>query len=349
MAKRKRGPDGPLSDSPPDLHILVAGREEPLLAHRRVLSLFSGVVDGLPSNTDGSPTPWDLRGLVLEGESEPVAAAVVECWLDAAYSRVDASRKLPAPATLAEARPLLLFADAVDTTQAVLQALGRALAERPDLALTVAVGELKVDVQLKGRMHYIAEEALEYGLEPSGSRPGSWCTLVAKEAFQPHAEAFPSAVARELESWLHLAGRLNLVPLARLLTSFIKVHIMPNVRSILLPSICSVFSPRVLQFMPRELLLEAYVRDTLVERPAQTSLSASELTLTAASPISSTWFGKPLNSTLKAKVESMADGCSKVIINDSTDIPLHATLGGPARGVCARVVEEVVAKALEDD
>ncbi|KAG2482364.1 hypothetical protein HYH03_018714 [Edaphochlamys debaryana] len=318
-------------DSSPDLHILVAGREEPLPAHRRVLSLFSGVVDGLPSNTDGSPTPWDLRGLVLEGESEPVAAAVVESWLDTVKAHISTPQRPKIPGSLEAARPLLLFADAVDTSPAVLQALGGGPPpwRRPDrcYCLRMLWTQLPVCTTMIGAL-----------------------VMVSDETFDQHKDAFPSAVARELESWLHLAGRLNLVPLARLLTSFIKVHIMPNVRSILLPSIASMFSPRVLQFMPRELLLEAYVRDALMERPAQATINVSEVELNVATPLLSAWFNKPLGTATKAGAKPMPDTLTLVTVKMSgQELPLNATMGGPGPKECAQVLEEVMAKALEEE
>ncbi|KAG2482363.1 hypothetical protein HYH03_018713 [Edaphochlamys debaryana] len=339
MLKRKRSSGCLGGDSPPDLHILVAGREEPLLAHRRVLSLFTGVVDGLPSNTDGSPTPRP-GGRVGAGGGGGGGAL--------AGRRMDVYRQFPAPATLDEARPLLLFADAVDTNLALLQALGGALAERPDLALTVAVGELKVDLQLQGRVHYIYGEALQYCLEPSGGNPGSYNMLVAKEVFQPHAAAFPSAVAREVESWLHLAGRLNLVPLARALMGFVKAQLMPHSFSILVPSVGSVFSPRVLHFMPQELLLEGFVRDALVERPAQVNILSEDASIVMTSPLAAAWYAKPLGSTAKAKADTFPDGRARAKVG-AVGVAVTAFLGGPAPDACAKLVEEAVAKALEEE
>ncbi|KAG2494314.1 hypothetical protein HYH03_007667 [Edaphochlamys debaryana] len=349
MAKRKRGPDGPLSDSPPDLHILVAGREEPLPAHRRVLSLFSGVVDGLPSNTDGSPTPWDLRGLVLEGESGPVASAVVERWLDAVYhfSRVDASRRPQLPSTLAEARPLLLLADAVGTAQGLMDSLGGALADRPDLALTVAVGDLKVDLQLKGRIHFITQGDLCY-MTSRETAPAYGHVLVAKEAFQPHKAAFPSAVALELESWLHLAGRLNLVPLARALMGFVKAELTGSACSILHSTISTVISPRVFQFMPRELMFEAFARDMLMDRPAYINVMVPEVQVTATTPLAAAYFNMLVGSTAKGTAVLGKD--ARVLVGVEGAMALvTTTVGGLAPDVCAKLVKEAVAAALEDE
>ncbi|KAG2494311.1 hypothetical protein HYH03_007664 [Edaphochlamys debaryana] len=343
MLKRKRS--FVLSDTPPDIHILTADRQEPLPAHREVVGLFSSVARGLPCDTDGSPTPWDLRGLVLEGESEPVAAAVVERWLDAVYARVDVSRRLPAPASLAETRPLLLLADAVDTRPAVLQALGQALADRADLALTVAVGELKVDLQLKGRLHCILGGALAC-LQLSGLI-GSATTLVAKEAYEPHAAAFPSAVARELESWLHLAGRLNLVPLARALVGFVKAELTANNLSILYPSVGSVFSPRVLQFMPRELLLEGFVLNTLLERPALVGIANEELSVKFHTPLAAACFGQSLETIIQGKAAYTAGGRSVLTVGSAT-LAATITLGGPSHEECAAPAKQAVAAALED-
>ncbi|KAG2494312.1 hypothetical protein HYH03_007665 [Edaphochlamys debaryana] len=329
------------------VHILTADRQEPLLAHHQVVSLFSSIAYELPSNTDGSPTPWDLRGLVLEGESEPVAASVVERWLDAVYhfSRIDASRRPQLPSTLAEARPLLLLADAVGTAQGLMDSLGGALADQPDLALTLAVGELKVDLRLKGGLHYIAGGALFY--LPVGEFKCGKTSLVGKEAFEPHAAAFPSAVAREVESWLHLAGRLNLVPLARALVGFVKAELMPTNLSILQPAFASVFSPRVLQFMPRELLLEGFARDAVMERPAQAVLVNKEVQLIPVAPLSATWFLTPCDGTVNVVASRVKK--STLVAAGGNFIPATVTLGGPSHEECTKLVEEVVAAALEED
>ncbi|KAG2494318.1 hypothetical protein HYH03_007671 [Edaphochlamys debaryana] len=251
--------------------------------------------------------------------------------------------------SLAEAWPLFLLADALDTNPTVLQALGRALVDRPDLALSMAVGELKVDLQLKGRLHDISSGGFTYRTVCTGGSPVDIFdkTLVAEEAFEPHMEAFPSAVAQELKSWLHLAGRLNLVPLARLLVGFVKTELMPYYTSILLLSVGSVFSPRVLQFMPRELLLEGFVRDALMERPAQAVITSKEdVQLTAITPLTAAWFREPLGASIETSLRQ--HGHCWVMMPYGGGVVANVTLGGPSVQECAKLVDEAVAAALEE-
>ena len=137
--KRKRTDDFLLADEPTDIVIITADSEQPLEAHTTVLGLLSHVVRDLP-RASSCKTTWDLSKLVLEGQSSPVSSAVVRQWLDLVYSRVDAGRQPPKFPRLSEAaRSLLLFADAVGTSQVVMDALGDALAAQPSLALPVVV------------------------------------------------------------------------------------------------------------------------------------------------------------------------------------------------------------------
>ncbi|KAG2450312.1 hypothetical protein HYH02_004818 [Chlamydomonas schloesseri] len=139
--KRRRSEDSLLQDKPSDLLIITADSEQPIEAHSTVLGLFSKVVDDLPrASTTAGKTSWDLCQLVLEGQSSPVASAVVQSWLDLVYSRVDKRRQPPKVTSLSEAaRSLLLFADAVGTCSPVMDALGEALAAQPMLTLPVTV------------------------------------------------------------------------------------------------------------------------------------------------------------------------------------------------------------------
>ena len=137
--KRRRSEDFLLANVPADLLIITSDSERPIEAHFIVLLPCSKLVRDLPRASSGK-TIWDLSKLVLEGQSSPVSSAVVRQWLSHLYSRVDIAQKTPLFPSLSEAaQSLLLFADAVGTSTAVLRSLCDALTSQPGLTLPVVV------------------------------------------------------------------------------------------------------------------------------------------------------------------------------------------------------------------
>lgn len=350
--KRSRSAEFPAHGIEPDIHIAVADREEPLLAHRHVLSLFSTCVRDLPRESPGSTfVAWDLKQLVLEGDSRPVTAGVVQSWLDTVYSRVDAARRARRVADLDDARPLLLFADACGTSQVVLDDLQRRLVDNPALSLTVTVGDagqseqqeqqLAVKLALRNVVYFCQGDVL-------GSKEGSntsWTTVLAVPEFGPHASSFSAAACSALERWLHLAGRLRLVQLCRALVDFIKAQLLPGGLSILLPAFDRIYSRRVLECMPRELLYEAMVRDSLLHRPAAMRLEAKEVEVTFSDQLAATWYAKAAG-VKESMTMSVALGLRQK--GDGASADLHVVLGGPGADEAVEWLERTMAKVIDE-
>ncbi len=326
-----------------DMRIIVASRDEPLLAHYHVLRQLSTCVRDLPrAANSGDPLVWDLRNLVLEGEVSPVSAEVVQRWLDLVYSRLDAGRRVRRINELDGARPLLAFADACGTSQVIIDEIGRRLLENPDLGMDVSVGEgpqrLTVRLGLRDETFYASAA---HGL--SKVHAGRVENVIDAGTYAPHASAFPTALCYALESWLHLAGRLGMVPLCRALVDFIKAQLVVGTASPAWLAISSIFSRRVLEFMPRELLYEALVRDSLLVRPAGVKVEGKGVKVTLNSPLAAAWFIKPLGAT-----ESMELDGTALRSAQGTHAPVHVVLGGVVQSAAARIVEEVVQKACEE-
>ncbi len=350
--KRSRSAEFPAHGLEPDVHIVVADREEPLLAHYHVLSLFSTCVRDLPRESGSNIVTWNLKQLVLESDSRPVTAEVVQSWLDAVYRRVDAARRVRRVADLDDARPLLLFADACGTSKVVLDDLGRSLVDNPDLSLNVTVRrepqqpapeqqqqQLTVKLAVRGTLYACVGEELS-SLQAGKQR----ATAVAAPEFGPHAAAFPAAACSTLESWLHLAGRLRLVPLCRVLIDFIKAQLLPRTLSILLPAFDRIYSRRVLECLPRELLYEAMVRDSLLHRPASIQLEAEEVEVTLSEPLTAAWYHRAVGAT-----ESMT--LSQISLrqrNGGAWAPVHMVLGGPTPSQAVDLVKSTMAKVVDE-
>ncbi|KAG2447876.1 hypothetical protein HYH02_007332 [Chlamydomonas schloesseri] len=310
--KRRRSEDFLLANEPTDFNIITADSELPLEAHLIVLLPCSRLVRDLPRDTSGK-TSWDLSKLVLEGHSSPVPSAVVRQWLDHLYSRIDISRQAPTFPSLSEdGRSLLLFADAVGTSTAIMRALCEALTSQPGLTLPVVVNgagggaaaggdgadaaapppppPLQLDLVLRGKLYYLLAGEMRVLTVPYS---GPQQVVVASADFVPYKDALPGAMAAALESWLYLAGRVGLVALLRLLLNFFQSHLLPGQASLLLNSTAQVFSRRVLECMPHELLVEGFVSERLwgpqlglADVPA-----SNQLTLIMRSPHAATWFG----------------------------------------------------------
>ncbi|KAG2442163.1 hypothetical protein HYH02_009651 [Chlamydomonas schloesseri] len=245
---------------------------------------------------------------MLEGESSPVSSAVVQAWLDLVYSRVDGTRQQPQFASLSEAaRALLLFADAAGTCSPVLQALGEGLSSQPGLTLPVEVlaldrgdggsgggavaGPTHLELALSGCIYYLDTEKSLLGAIriPSGKRI---LTLAEAEPAGGRLGSVCSALAAALERWLYLAGRLGLVPLARLLLQFYKTQLVARLLSLFATSSAAVFSRRVLECMPRELLVEGFLLGCMNDpRVGRVDiLKDTALRVCTASPEAAAWF-----------------------------------------------------------
>lgn len=253
------------SDLLPDLHILVAGSSEPLLAHHDFLKFYSSCVAGLPGPQQDGPWTWDLRGLVLQGANAPVDAEVVRRWLAIFYGHLDKALAVDCwPTRLDEPlRALLLFADAAGTRRAVMQEVAQRLADGtladgvPLLYMDVDEPLKRVDV-LGGRVFYHYNGDI-------------WCFTKTQNALGivcPVQLLGPlkTSITTATEGWLYLACRLELLPLVRVLMGWVQVQAALAAESTLLlwdGAHCAV-SARVLPNLPLELLRQAFLEKLLL-------------------------------------------------------------------------------------
>jgi hypothetical protein len=79
-------------------------------------------------------------------------------------------------------------------------------------------------------------------------------------ATPPGGSAFAPAAVAAVEGWLHLACRLQLLPLVRRLMRFAQSQQLGGDVTLLGADVSNLLSPRVMQCMPRELLLEGFMQ-----------------------------------------------------------------------------------------
>ncbi len=331
--KRSRSAEFPSYTDEPDMHILVAGEEQPLLAHYHILRHCSTCVRDLPRNAD--PVVWDLQKLILEGETNPVSAEVVQRWLDMVYARLDAGRRMRRINELDEARPLLAFADACGTSQVVIDDLGRRLLDNPDLSMSISVGEgpqrLTAKLALRDTTYYSSAGEGLVKVQAGGPR-----VMIQPEDFAPHAPAFPAAVCAALECWLHLAGRLGMVPLCRALLAFIKTQLVSGGSAVVFDAFPSIYSRRVFDCMPRELLYEALVRDGLMDTPSEVTVEGQGVKVALYSPLAAAFFCRPAGATESMTMEGMT-----VRLAGGTIAPVRVLLG-MTHSAASHIVQGVV-------
>ncbi|KAG2433175.1 hypothetical protein HYH02_012718 [Chlamydomonas schloesseri] len=365
---RRRSEDFLLAGKPTDILIKIADSYQPIEAHLVVLLPCSKLVRDLPRTSSGAgKTSWDLSQLVLEGQSSPVTSAVVRQWLDLVYSRVDVARQVPTFTSLsAAARSLLLFADAVGTSTAVMRALCEPLTSQPGLKLPVVVAGtvggdvaggaaggggaaplLELELELRDKLYYLLETGDLRSLDVPYS--GSNQAVVEAGRLAPYKAALPGAVAAALEGWLYLAGRLRLVPLVRLLLDFFQVHLLPNARAspIFLGATPQVFTRRVLECMPQEVMWEGFVSDRLwAPQLGQADVPAGKgLSLTMRSPHAATWFGLGPNMQLTSDVTS---GPNEVNLSGNENV-LRVSVGGLTPAQHQAAVREVMQQLQDVD
>ncbi|KAG2496341.1 hypothetical protein HYH03_005571 [Edaphochlamys debaryana] len=384
MRSRRRSSDFLLQHEPPDVQIVVADPpQEPLSAHFDVLKLYSKVARDLPRSSPssyggsplpgaspascapsiGSPTVWDLSQLIIEDESAPVSATIVRRWLELVYSRVDSTVRVDVPRTLEEVKPLLLFCDAVDTARVVVEDVQRMLLANADLALRVPLGPPPapgaprpprspggadgsgVELLLRGRLYYM-ESGLKYIAVPGEGR--SVAVVIPPPEFEPFAAGFPAAACAAVEEALFLGSRMGMVELCRLLMGFVKQQLFTEAISVLMPAAHTIYSPRVIQMLPRELLYHHFLQGALLYQPTSLQVEPiqdrAQLFISVASPEGATWFGERPNSVIEVEVRKGPAGRS--LLRHGTTLALNATVGGPNPESAARLVREALPVTL---
>ncbi|KXZ54313.1 hypothetical protein GPECTOR_5g398 [Gonium pectorale] len=347
MLKRRRS-ESLLSDVEPDVHISVHGRPEPLKAHYQVLSLYSKCVKELPRPSDGAPVVWDVSGLVPEGASVPFDAATVEAYLDLAYAHVDPQRRVHVSSIIDDTRPLLLFADAAASSPLVFEDLERALLSKDDLSLRVHVGdEVQFNLLLRGQIYFMTTESGLVRADMENKQ--RLAVLTPDQLFQQHMQQIPLAVCSALEEWLYLAGRLGTVEVARLLLEFARTQLTWCEISLCLPAIGTVYSPRVLQCMPPELLYEGFLRRQLTDMPTSMGLLrpvSGKVKVTFDSPAAATVYNRQLAASDEFAIENCAVRSILTDAQRGNALAVNMTVGGPDAGTATKIIEEVLEKAV---
>ncbi|WIA39973.1 hypothetical protein OEZ86_013403 [Tetradesmus obliquus] len=215
---------------------------EPLAPYCHIVQLFSLCAAGLPAQAEND-TVWDLSNILIDGQ--PVQRATVVAWLNSCYQIVytadyEAQEAADNPALTFEGLyRLLAFADAVDSTDGVLQKL---MADLSGLKLHAQLGEQQL-VLCPGEGDYVIDD-LQVERYPYGGY--SYTYIGQKAANSEQQDAFIEQVAAQTEQLLWLAYRLQLEPLMQRLHSFVRSSCL-YANSILRGRVDDVFTPRVLE------------------------------------------------------------------------------------------------------
>lgn len=131
-----------------------------------------------------------------------------------------------------------------------------------------------------------------------------------------------------------------MVELCRTLINFVKLQFVASTVSILWSGYERIFSRRVLECMPRELLYEALVRDGLMDRPASIHLEAKGVKVTLSSPAAAAWFQKRAGAVEQLNLDG------KKLTGFGTSMHMHTVVGGLPAETAPAVIERIVASAM---
>ncbi|PNW80377.1 hypothetical protein CHLRE_07g315000v5 [Chlamydomonas reinhardtii] len=204
---------------------------------------------------------------------------------------------------------------------------------------------LQLELALRGKLYFYFGSGSLSALDVPTS--GTVHTVVSGGPLAPHKTAFPGAVAAALEGWLYLAGRLGLVALVRLLLDFYKAQLVPTNVSLLSGAVAKVYSRRVLECMPHELLVEGFVSSCLNDpHTVQAEVdSGSKLSITLTAPEAASALGhKP------SMVESATVTRSNLLVNKTgATLLMRLSVGGLDIAEQRRVLKEVLQRLEEEE
>lgn len=261
-----------------DLHIVVpGGGRVPALS--QVIKMFCSCARGLPTDA----TEWSLEGFLVD--SKPVSQETVMRWLELCHARLGMNAAPSWPASLAQSRDLLLFADAVGTNDRIMTDWASQLA---------GMANISVDVATPGQQLPPPAASLEldkfYAVASGGAADTAAGTLHTKETHRPSrvvdipdVHAFRNAVAAAFEEQLFLVNRLRgLTPLAKRLSTFVQDQLIAGELSVFHGKLPQVLSPRVLSVLNREVLLEGWLTSLMAAPRAEeaTLIASTFVTLT---------------------------------------------------------------------
>jgi hypothetical protein len=333
-----------------DLNILVFGRDEPIAAHHGFLEYFSTVLRDLHATASSGPTTWDLRQAVLEGDSQPVDASTVQTWLDVVCSPLYARRSAPPPPSSLEARlRLLKFADFAGTRSAMLHDIGKRVAEDPGAFLEVAWDKQQTPrLMLHSWVYYTEIEECLFGMDYEKLHGDTLLPPMAG----PQIQRFQSTLSSALENALYLAARLDLPPLVRTLRDFVRRQLFDSRRSCRVLDPGAIYTPRVLQHLPFEVLRGGFLESALMDL-------SSSVVLTADSVVAALHGSKPSNPAaillkrlpgervMNLRLEDGPGGDGVLRTGPNREMRITATIGGldpeERRALVRRLTEEAAA------
>lgn len=186
-------------------------------------------------------------------------------------------------------QPLVLFADAVGTSPFMMMKLEKMLCNISGIGFTVPIMNQEWKLKLKhlGEIHWLCFDVDED--EEPYYKLGCTNTTKVQRLSQDQGDELRNTVTSLLECWLYISGRLQMKALMQLLLKWIRAQ---NVSSLALVSPYKDFlTPRVLDAVPREVLLEEFVMGVMSPREGTiglvggTGISIVPLTSSAAAEL----------------------------------------------------------------
>lgn len=150
--------------------------------------------------------------------------------------------------------------------------------------------------------------------------------MVKAQEFAPYNAYFRDAVAAALEGWLYLAGWLQLVALVRRLVQFYKGQLISTLIGVIANRTAAVFTRRVLECLPREVLVEGFLTGCMND-PAVgqvTIAGSSKLHVNLTSPETAAWFVKERGAQIEGDSPIQVDALQ---VGDRR-LPMRVRLGG---------------------
>lgn len=220
------------------ISIKLADEAEPIVAEADIVRFFALVARDLPQDAD----EWDLSGFLIDGEA--VSRRVVVEWLNWAYQRThetsfeEQDDSLRPSGTVAGLYQLLAFADAVGTVKGLLSAFA---SQVDGLLIEAQLGSQKLKVATDGRSYFFRQGISR---ELVYVTPGGSYYVGPAAGTEEEVQNFRQQLASQTEQLLHIAYKLQLVPLVKHIHNFVRLKFVEG--NIFQGMLDTVFSSRVL-------------------------------------------------------------------------------------------------------
>ena len=248
-----------------DIRIVTADRPAGFPANASILRLVSSAAR---ASLSAGATTWDLTCITVN--AKPVTGAVVERWLRAVSEMVPTTDSkttkmttAPAIVDLHELKDVVLFADAIGGMGPVRKVLLGPSDQRYALRVRLPAGTddnkvIDFALRIEGSVVYKIGYAKKAIIEADAIAGTNKITNVVPAACD--------ALAAALEEWLYFSCRHEFLGLARLLLNTVRVVGLGFRAAATMTSsdVSALISPRVMEAVPRSLLVEAWLKQALV-------------------------------------------------------------------------------------